>query len=125
MTRIAREYGKPIVTHIDGRLRGLLQATRELGFAGVDAATPAPWGDLSPAECRAEAGPDYILSGGVPPGSFNAAVPLRVFEAQVEAWLQLRRQSSAMIIAPGDQLPPDGEIDRVTRLVAMAAEATY
>lgn len=125
MTRIAHEYGKPIVTHIDGRLRGLLQTTRDLGFDGADAATPAPWGDLTPAECRAEAGADYILSGGVPPGSFNAGVPVRVFDEQVEAWLELRHQSSALIIAPGDQLPPDGDIDRVTRMVEMAARAVY
>jgi hypothetical protein len=125
MARIAHEHGKPIVTHIDGRLRGLLQTTRDLGFDGADAATPAPWGDLTPAECRAEAGPKYILSGGVPPGSFNPAVPLRVFDAQVEAWLALRHQSSALIIAPGDQLPPDGDLGRVTRMVEMAAHAVY
>ena len=95
----------------------------ELGFDGADAATPAPGGDLTPAECRAEAGPGYVLSGGVPPGSFHASVPLRVFDEQVEAWLDLRRQSPALIIAPGDQLPPDGELDRVTRLVARAAAA--
>jgi hypothetical protein len=125
MTRIAHQHGKPIVTHIDGRLRGLLSATRELGFDGADAATPAPWGDLTPAQCRAEAGPTYLLSGGVSPGSFHPRVPLPDFDQQVEAWLELRHQSSALIIAPGDQLPPDGEIDRVTRLVAMAAQATY
>lgn len=125
MTRIAHEHGKPIVTHIDGRLRGLLSTTRDLGFDGADAATPAPWGDLTPAQCRAEAGPDYILSGGVPPDSFNAGVPMRVFDEQVEAWLDLRHQSSALIIAPGDQLPPGGDIDRVTRMVEMAARATF
>jgi hypothetical protein len=125
MAAIAHEYGKPIVTHIDGRLRGLLRTTRDLGFDGADAVTPAPWGDLTPAECRAEAGPRYVLSGGVPPGSFHPDVPLAVFDAQVEAWLALRHQSPALIIAPGDQLPPDGDLDRVTRMVAAAARATY
>lgn len=125
MARIAHEHGKPIVTHIDGRLRGLLRITRDFGFDGADAVSPAPWGDITPAQCRAEAGPDYILSAGVPPGSFKADYPLRDFEAQVEAWLDLRHQSSALIIAPGDQLPPNGDIDRVTRMVAMAARATY
>jgi hypothetical protein len=124
MTEIAHTYGKPIVTHIDGRLRGLLGATRRLGFDGADAVTPAPWGDLNPAECRREAGTDYILSGGVPPSSFNTNVPLGIFDAQVEAWLDLRRQSTALIIAPGDQLPPDGALARVKRMVALAAAAT-
>ena len=125
MAAIAHEYGKPIVTHIDGRLRGLLRTTADLGFDGADAVTPAPWGDLTPAECRAEAGPRYVLSGGVPPGSFNSHVPLEVFDAQVEAWLALRHQSPALIIAPGDQLPPDGDLDRVTRMVEAAYQAKY
>ncbi len=125
MSAIAHEYGKPIVTHIDGRLRGLLRTTRDLGFDGADAVTPAPWGDLSPSECRAEAGPRYILSGGIPPSSFHSGIPLKVFDAQVEAWLDLRHQSPALIIAPGDQLPPDGDLSRVTRMVEAAARATY
>jgi uroporphyrinogen-III decarboxylase len=87
--------------------------------------TPAPWGDLTPAECRAEAGPRYVLSGGVPPGSFNSNVPLAVFDAQVAAWLALRHQSPALIIAPGDQLPPDGDLNRVTRMVEAADQAKY
>jgi len=125
MSAIAHEYGKPIVTHIDGRIRGLLQTTRKLGFDGADAVTPAPWGDLTPAECREEAGARYILSGGVPPGSFSPEVPMDVFDAQVEAWLAIRHQSPALIIAPGDQLPPDGDLMRVTRMVEAAARATF
>jgi uroporphyrinogen-III decarboxylase len=125
MAAIAHEHGKSLITHIDGRLRGLLSTTRDLGIDGADAVTPAPWGDLTPAECRVEAGPRYVLSGGVPPGSFHRSVPLEVFDAQVEAWLALRHQSPALIIAPGDQLPPDGELDRVTRLVEAAARAGY
>jgi hypothetical protein len=124
MASIAREHGKPIVTHIDGRLRGLLRLTGELGFSGADAVTPAPWGDLTPAECRAEAGPNYVLSGGIPPSSFNPNFPLATFDAQMEAWLDLRRQSPLLIIAPGDQLPPDGDLQRVNRMVEFAARAT-
>ncbi len=125
MAEIAHQHGKPLQTHIDGRLRGLLRATAEMGFDGADAVTPAPWGDLTPQECRDEAGPKLVLSGGIPPNSFLPAVPLKVLDEQIEAWLDLRRQSSALIIAPGDQLPPDGELDRVTRLVQAAAAAVY
>jgi hypothetical protein len=125
MAAIAHEYGKPFVTHIDGQIRGLLQLTRDLGFDGADAVTPAPWGDLTPAECRAEAGPDYLISGGVPPGSFCPDVSMDIFDAQVDAWLALRHQSPALIIAPGDQLPPDGDLNRVTRMVEAAAKAKF
>ena len=96
-----------------------------MGIDAADAVTPAPWGDISPQQCREEAGPKLVLSGGVPPSSFSAEVPLRVLDEQIEAWLDLRHQSPALIIAPGDQLPPDGELERVGRLVQAAAVATY
>ena len=125
MAQIARQCGKPLVTHLDGRLRGLLGLLGEMGFRGADAVTPAPWGDLTPAECRKEAGPQFVLSGGVPPSSFRDGVPLSVFDRQVDAWLELRDQSPALIIAPGDQLPPDGQLERVARLVQAAERAKY
>ncbi|MCC7067751.1 MAG: hypothetical protein IT523_04795, partial [Burkholderiales bacterium] len=122
MSAIAHDHGKPIITHIDGRLRGLLRATRDCGIDGADAVTPAPWGDITGAQCRAEAGPGYVLSGGVPPTSFNPEVRLSLFDAQVEEWLALRHESPLLIIAPGDQLPPGGALERVKRMVS-AAEA--
>ena len=125
MAQIAHAHGKPLVSHLDGRLRGLLGALAAMGFDGADAVTPAPWGDLSPQACRDEAGPNMVLSGGVPPGSFRPDVPLSVLDQQIEAWLDLRRRSPALIIAPGDQLPPDGEIERVHRMVQAAAGAAY
>jgi hypothetical protein len=125
MARIAHAHDKPLVLHLDGRLRGLLRTLAGMGIDGVDAVTPAPWGDLTPQSCRDEAGPAMVLSGGIPPDSFHAEVPLRVLDEQIDAWLDLRRQSPALILAPGDQLPPDGEMGRVCRLVRAAAGATY
>jgi len=125
MARIAHACGKPLVSHLDGRLRGLLRTLATMGIDGLDAVTPAPWGDLSPQACRDEAGPALVLSGGIPPDSFRPEVPLRVLDEQIEAWLDLRRQSPALILAPGDQVPPDGQIERVCRLVEAAAHATY
>jgi uroporphyrinogen-III decarboxylase len=120
LATIARDAGKPLSVHIDGRLRGLLRTLADCGVSAADAVTPAPWGDLTPAQCREEAGPTMVLCGGVPPDSFAESVPLSVFDAQVESWLALRDQSPALAIAPGDQLPPGGEIARVKRLVSMA-----
>jgi len=125
MADIAHACGKPLEVHIDGRLRGLLGAVAEMGIDGVDAVTPAPWGDLSPEQCRDEAGDDLVLSGGIPPDSFRPQVPLGVLDEQIEAWLDLRRRSPALIIAPADQLPPDGRLERVNRLVQAAAGAAF
>jgi hypothetical protein len=52
-------------------------------------------------------------------------VPRKLLDEQIEAWLALRQQSPALIIAPGDQLPPDGELERVVRMVQATASATF
>jgi len=53
--------GKYVAVHIDGRLKGALRMIRETGADCADAVTPIPMGDLSPDECRKEAGNDFIL----------------------------------------------------------------
>ena len=125
LAKIAHAHDKPISVHIDGRLRGLLSAVSECGIDVAAAVTPAPWGYLTPTQWSDEAGAKLVLSGGVPPDSFSAAVPMTVFDARVQAWLELRHASPALVIAPGDQLPPDGELDRVRRMCDMARQATF
>ncbi|MCC6240449.1 MAG: hypothetical protein IT448_09155 [Phycisphaerales bacterium] len=125
MAQRARAAGKPLVVHVDGRLRGLMAVMTEVGVAAVDAATPAPHGDLTPTQCRDEGGDQLVLSGGIPPVFFHSDVSLATFDKSVEEWLALADRSSAVIIAPGDQLPPLGEIDRVTRMVEMANARRY
>lgn len=88
----------------------------EVGDAGADcgdAITPTPIGDLTPAECRAEAGPDFILSGGVSPDLWLPNVPLNVFTDKVIKWLDLRRESPRLIANAGDQVPPGADEDRI------------
>ena len=102
--------------------RDVITATVDTGgIDAADAVTPAPWGDISPAECRKEAGSRLVLSGGVPPDSFHPSVPIEVFDQQIEAWLNLRHASNALVIAPGDQLPPKADIQRVRRMVDIAS----
>lgn len=120
MAEVAHSFDKPLAIHIDGRLRGLLAAMTEVGVDAADAVTPAPHGDITPKQCRDEAGDRLVLSGGIPPNYFDRSVPLSTFDKSVEDWLDLANRSPAVIIAPGDQLPPNGELDRVTRLVEMA-----
>jgi hypothetical protein len=122
LAAIAHGAGKVVSMHIDGRLRGLLRELADCGIDAADAVTPAPWGDLTPQQCRDEAGDRLVLSGGVPPDSFAASVPIEEFDRQVQAWLYLRRHTGGLVIAPGDQLPPDGDLDRVTRMVQAAGD---
>lgn len=120
MAEVSHAADKPIAIHVDGRLRGILAALNEVGIDAADAVTPAPWGDITGQQCRDETGDRFVLSGGVPPNLFHAAIPLSTFDQGVEEWLALADRSSAIIVAPGDQLSPDGELDRVRRMVEMA-----
>ena len=56
--------GKYVAVHIDGRLRGALRMIADVGADCADAVTPTPMGDLTPGECRQDAGDELILSGG-------------------------------------------------------------
>ena len=86
---------------------------RESGADAGDAITPAPMGDLTPAQCRAQAGQDFILSGGVSPELWSANVPLEQFKQKVIDWLEIKALSPRLILAAGDQVPPGAEEDRI------------
>lgn len=116
--------GKRVAVHVDGRLRGALAMMRDIGADCCDAVTPAlaPGGDLVARECRAEAGPDLILSGGVPPALWLPEAPLDGFRRAVRDWLELRRDSPRLIAAAGDQVPPGAEERRILLMRDMVEE---
>jgi hypothetical protein len=105
--------GKFVMVHIDGRLRGALAMIRDAGADGADAVTPAPLGDLTPAECRGEAGERFILSGGVPPNLWLPDVRIDVFKKAVMDWLDLKESGLRFIANAGDQVPPGADERRI------------
>lgn len=107
------EAGKCVAIHIDGRLRGGLEMLGKVGADCADAVTPPPMGDLTPAECRAEAGPEMILSGGVSPDLWLPEVALPRFEDAVIQWLELKAESPRLIANAGDQVPPGADESRI------------
>jgi len=86
---------------------------RDVGADCGDAITPTPFGDLTPAQCREEAGPDFILSGGVSPDLWLPSAPLAKFKAKVLEWLELRHRSPRLIANAGDQVPPGADEQRI------------
>jgi Uroporphyrinogen decarboxylase (URO-D) len=105
--------GKCVAIHIDGKLHGAIAMIRDAGADCGDAITPAPMGDLSPLECREEAGPGFILSGGVPPNLWLPEVPRTAFSKAVREWLELKRYGPRFIANAGDQVPPHAAEDRI------------
>ena len=106
--------GKQVAVHIDGKLKGAIDMIRATGADCGDAITPTPIGDLSPAECRAEAGANFILSGGISPDLWLPQVPLERFEEKILEWLDQKRDTTRFIAAAGDQVPPGAEEKRIT-----------
>ena len=111
--RRLHDAGKCVAVHIDGRLRGALGMFRPLEIDCADAVTPTPMGDLTPEQCRHEAGPDMILSGGVSPDLWLPEADLGEFKAAVLRWLDLRKSSPRLIANAGDQVPPGALEDRI------------
>jgi len=111
--RRLHDAGKRVAVHIDGRLRGALAMIRDTCADCADAVTPAPMGDLTPEECRAEAGPDFILSGGLSPDLWLPSTDIGDFERAVLRWLDLRHTSPRLIAAAGDQVPPGADERRI------------
>lgn len=105
--------GKYVAVHIDGMLRGGLAMLRDVGFDCADAVTPAPTGDITPQQCREEAGPDFILSGGIAPTVWLAGVSTRQFKQAVISWVELKKHSPRLIVAAGDQVPPQAVEERI------------
>ena len=122
LVRRLHAAGKYVAVHIDGRLKGALQMIRETGADCADAVTPKPMGDLTPAQCREEAGPGFMLSGGIPPTVWLPNVPLESFRASVMDWLALRISSARLIANAGDQVPPGAEESRIALLRDLVEE---
>ena len=105
--------GKYVGVHIDGKLRGALAMIRDCGADCADAVTPVPMGDLTPLQCREEAGPDFILSGGVSPDLWLSNVSTQVFKNAVLRWLELKKFGFRFIANAGDQVPPGAVEERI------------
>ena len=99
------QRGKYVAVHIDGRLKGALGMIQKTGADCGDSLTPLPMGDLTPQECRSEAGPDFILSGGIAPPLLHESVDREVLKKAVLGWLNLRKISPRLILSIGDEVP--------------------
>ena len=111
---------KNVAVHVDGMLSGAIKMIKDAGADCIDAVTPPPMGDLTPRQCRDEAGPGLILSGGVSPDLWLPDIDTDTFKKAVLDWLELKKQSPRLIANAGDQVPPgavEGRIEIMRDLV--------
>lgn len=113
---------KHLAVHVDGESRGVLRWLAECGVDCADAVTPQPMFSLAPDQMRAEAGPDLILSGGIPATVFGSTGSDAEFIECVRRWLDTRLASPRLIMAAGDQVPPDAPWHRIAMLPELVAK---
>ena len=124
-TEVARRLhakGKFLAIHVDGESRGVLGWLAECGVDCADAVTPKPMFSMTPDQMRAAAGPDLILSGGIPATVFGPWGNDEAFVDCVKRWLDTRLSSPRLIMAAGDQVPPDAPFHRIAMLPELVAK---
>jgi uroporphyrinogen-III decarboxylase len=124
-TEVARRLhgkGKYLAVHVDGESRGVLRWLAECGVDCADAVTPQPMFALTPAQMRAEAGPNLILSGGIPAAVFGRTGSDAAFVECVRRWLDTRHTSPRLMMAAGDQVPTDAPFHRIAMLPELVAQ---
>jgi len=87
-----------------------------LAQTGVDCAqslTPAPAGDVDVKDFRRLAGDGIVLWGGLPGVLFSEKYPVGMLKRILEDIMETYMNDRKFIIGVADQVPPDGEIERV------------
>lgn len=116
------EAGKTVSSHLDGMLSNIIGIVADSGIDVADACTPAPTGDLAPAEIRKQAGSNMILMGGISPAMWLPQTSEKDFIKHVREWLDLRRINSRLVQSAGDQVPPGTELSRIKLMYDIVEE---
>jgi hypothetical protein len=111
--------GKFVHIHVDGAMKPLLSELAEGPWDGIEAATPLPQGDVTLEEIQAAVG-DRVLLDGVPAVYFFPYYPVEELVKCVERIVELFRPR--LVLGISDELPPDGEIERVRLVGRMVQE---
>lgn len=113
--------GKHVFVHVDGTFRAILPHIARTGVDCAQSLVAAPVGDVEIGEMRDLAGPDLILWSGVPGAVFSPLYPEQMVRDMVLECIKHHKEHGRFIMGVCDQVPPDGEIERV-RLVTDLVE---
>ncbi len=108
--------GKYSSVHMDGGLKGLLREVSLAGFSIIEALTPRPLGDLEIEEFEDYTEGDAVMWGGIPGVMFTPSTGDREFEEFVKRVIEKMVSRPKYVLGIADQVPPDGIIDRVSKV---------
>jgi hypothetical protein len=118
-TPVFRKY--PMV-HSDGEMRRLNPMFTETGIDIAEAITPAPQTLVTMAEFRRELGEDVTIWGGVPSVLFEPMYSDEEFDAYIKNTFKEMAPGYRFIVGMGDNLPFDGDLNRVRRVTELIEE---
>jgi len=109
--------GKLSMVHIDGEMKRLIPMFLEIGIDVAEAWSPVPMTSVTTAELRKAWGDKVTVWGGVPSMLFEPQYSDQEFDDYVLNLFKEVSPGYSFIVGMGDNLPFDGKIERVGRLV--------
>ena len=112
-------HGCLATTHLDGEMRRLNPLFHETGIDIAEAITPAPQTQVTMREFREQLGDEVTIWGGIPSILFEPMYSDEEFDAYVKNLFQEMAPGYRFIVGMGDNVPFDGDINRVRRVVEL------
>ena len=107
------------MAHADGENRRLLPFFKDTGIDVWEAWTPVPMTSVTNTEMRNAIGDKGIIWGGIPSILFEPTYSNEEFDQYVINMFKEIAPGYNFIVGMGDNLPFDGDIERVGRLVEL------
>ncbi|MGD9519535.1 MAG: uroporphyrinogen decarboxylase family protein [Armatimonadota bacterium] len=118
-TQYLHEAGKFVHIHVDGAMKPLLGHLRDCPWDGIEAATPLPQGDVTIEQIKDALG-DLVLLDGVPAVFFLPTYREQELIDCVRRLVDLFYPR--LVLGISDEIPPDGDIERVRMVGELCRE---
>ena len=114
--------GKLLGSHIDGDSTPLLHVFHRVGIDVADCFTPKPMTNVTTGEARQIWGKDTVIWGGVPSSILCQPYGDDEFAAFIDNLFAEIAPGDAIVLAVGDNVMPEAEIERVRYVAKMVKE---
>ncbi len=122
ITEFLHSHNKLTMSHIDGENRRLLPFLKETGIDIWEAWTPVPMTSVTNKELREAVGDKGVIWGGIPSILFEPNYSDKQFDQYVINMFKEIAPGYNYIVGMGDNLPFDGDIERLGRIVELIDE---
>lgn len=112
-------HGRLTMAHVDGEMRRLNPFFKETRIDVAEAVTPAPQTRVPMKEFREQLGENVTIWGGIPSILFEPMYSDKEFDDYIKNLFQEAAPGYRLILGMGDNLPFDGNIERVGRVVEL------